>query len=131
MRRTDATGRPPRGLAALVLLLALGCGRSLPPPADGGRARDALRTALDAWKAGQKPDALRGRSPPIYFTDLRWGAGRRLLDYRLDDAAEPHGQSVRCSAVLTVEDDQGKTVDRKAAYLVDTGSSVVIVPADP
>lgn len=112
----------------LALLLAAGCGNSLPPQADPDQARAALRAALDAWQKGESAESLARGVPPVYFNDPKCGAGVQLLGYKLDDGHGFHGQSVRLPVVLSLKQKDGTTKDRKTAYLVDTSPAVVIVP---
>ncbi len=116
-------------LAGLVLP---GCaGTPLPPEADSDKATAALRAGLDAWKKGEKPESLQRGAPAIYFTELRWNAGDRLLDYRLSEAAERFGQSLRCWVTLELQDASGKRIQKKMTYNIDTdAANVVIVPGD-
>jgi hypothetical protein len=116
---------------ALLLAVAAGCGQRVPPDADPEVARTSLQTALDAWKGGDRPEALHGRSPPIYLNDPQWHAGSRLLDYQIDPGSEVRrGRGVRFSVVLSLEGKQGKKAQRKVVYQIDTSPSIVIVPAD-
>jgi hypothetical protein len=122
-----------RLVGAVSLLLVGGCGseRGLPPAADADKARSALLTGLDAWKNGEKPDALKRHDPPIYFTDLAWEAGQRLEEYEIGGEMERSGQSVVASAVLTLRNRDGGSLQKNARYLIDTNPAVVIVPGDP
>jgi hypothetical protein len=117
------------GLLALLLALPAGCGQRPPPEADPDKAREALNTALDAWKKGEKPEALQGRSPAIYFNEPQWYEGRKLLDYKVEDGpGQTKGRSIRYSVVLSLEG--GTKAQRKVVYQIDTSPRIVIVPAD-
>jgi hypothetical protein len=111
---------------ALILVAAAGCGQGLPPAADPGRARAALQTSLEAWKAGQSPDALRARSPAIYFNDDAWKADARLADYAIQSEAA-NGQGWRCDVQMTVQSGDRPPRDRFASYQIDTDPAIVIV----
>lgn len=115
-----------RYLLLLLLLAAAGCGRSLPAAADPGRARAALETALDAWKAGQNAQAMRDRSPAIYFYDPLAEDGAQLVDYRIV-SEQANGQGWVCEVLLTVKDRQGQSVERRGGYNIDTDPALVIV----
>ena len=65
-------------LSALILAAFSGCGTSLPPTADPGRAKAALESALDAWCQGDTVDSLRQRSPAVHFNDELWDYAQRL-----------------------------------------------------
>lgn len=110
----------------VILVAAAGCGQGLPPAADPGRARAALQTSLEAWKEGQSPDALRARSPAIYFNDDAWKADTRLADYAIRSEAA-NGQGWRCDVQLTLQAGDGQTRDRLASYQIDTDPEIVIV----
>ena len=123
--------RPGRLLLALLPVLALGCGGARPPePADPDQAREALRAALDAWRKGEPPDALKGRQPPIYVNDADWQAGHRLAGYELKGDGKYYGAQFRCSVVLSLELGKGKRSDKVVKYLIDTHPRVVIVRDD-
>src|SRR5436190_1117633 len=62
---------------ALGLVVGLsGCsgGGGRAAPVDPPRAREALVTALDSWKKGEKPEALKEASPSIVVQDFDWMA---------------------------------------------------------
>lgn len=84
--------RPARvGAAAAIVIAAaaLGCGAPevgrVDPQRSPERAEQALRSALDAWKAGQKPEALQSAASPIAVHDSVWRSGRTLADYAILD----------------------------------------------
>lgn len=117
------------GWLMLALLLPAGCGDNLPPAADAGKAREALQTSLDAWKAGEAREALQSRSPAIYFNEPLCRPGHRLLDYRLDESSEQRfGQALRYTVVFSLKAEGGATVRHTAVYEVSTHPAVVIVP---
>jgi hypothetical protein len=107
------------------LFVVLGCGKEPDPPVDTNEAGAALRTALDAWKAGEPYGGLPQRDPAIYFNERDWEAGKRLVDYRLGPV-ELMGRQGRCTVKLTVRDKDGKQADRDVGYLIDTTPRVVI-----
>ena len=111
---------------ALLLLLAAGCGKGLPPEMDANQAREALTAALDAWKAGRSPDTLRQNTPPVDFRDVAWERGARLTGYQVK-AEERFGLSVRFTVGLRLQQNGGDR-ERVAVYNVDAGPTVVIRP---
>jgi hypothetical protein len=122
------TIRPAWGMA-LLMAATLGCaGNPLPPQASPDQAREALRTALDAWQKGESIEALAQREPPVYFNDPKCRSSLRLQGYKLVDGHNFHGQSVRLAAVLSLKQEDGQTQDREVGYLVDTSPAIVIVP---
>ena len=65
------------------------------------KARAALRTALDAWKAGRPIGSLAEASPPIVAQDFDWLAGAKLDDYAVLDDKEADA-NLRVRVQLTV-----------------------------
>jgi len=118
-------------LLALALALLAGCGRSLPPEADAGKARSGLETALEAWKKGDKPNSLHDGSPAIYLNDPQWQKGSRLVDFEIESSSEQRvGQGLCYTVLLTLQDGKGNNRQRKVVYQVHTDKAVVIAPSD-
>ena len=115
-----------RASVLVVVALAAGCGPELPPPVDPADAAAQLRTVLDAWKAGEPFDSLAARNPPIVFNEPLWREGARLLSYELGEV-QLHGRQGTCKVKVTVEDKDGKSVERRIGYQIDTTPAVVIV----
>jgi hypothetical protein len=111
--------------ACASLFVAAGCGNEPDPPVDPNEAGAALRTALDAWKAGEPFGSLQQRTPPVYFNERDWEAGKKLVNYQLGPV-ELMGRQGRCTVKLTVRDKDGKQADRDVGYLIDTTPRVVI-----
>lgn len=116
-------------LCVLFLWLPVaGCNRTrLPPAADPEQARAALQEALAAWQRGESSESLAARRPPLYFNDPKCDTAR-LLGFTLEDGHTTHGQSVRLSAVLSLQLKDGARKEKKVAYLIDTSPATVIVP---
>lgn len=115
--------------AALLGVAALaGCGSSLPERPDPEQAKQALRTALDAWQNGESIEDLTKRTPPIYFNDPKATDGVQLKSYEFEGSPEFSGQSVRIAVKATLQRDQRDGKERSLAYLVDIASAIVIVP---
>jgi hypothetical protein len=93
-------------------------------------ARAALRTALETWRQGERPESLHGASTPILITDDDWQAGRRLVRYQVEEAQETDGPGLRCNVVLGIEDERGSRIERRALYQVDIHPHLVIARAD-
>jgi hypothetical protein len=105
--------------------LAAGCGKTIDEPVDPNKASAALQAALDAWKAGEEYGTLQHRTPPVYFNEREWEAGKKLLDYQIAKA-DLMGRQGRCSARLSLRDKAGKVTEREISYLIDTSPRVVI-----
>jgi hypothetical protein len=109
---------------ALSLLCLPGCGKPV-PQADLDWARERVQTALDAWKKGQRPEALKGLSPPVTFQDEEWKAGSQLLDYKLQDAFAETDRVPRCRVLLTLRDRKGKKVEKEVVYVADKAKQTI------
>ena len=114
------------GFLMMLLLGATGCGGPKPIAADSQRAREALQTALDAWQKGESEQSLQERSPPLYFNDPEWRAGKQLVKYEIG-AEQPNGLSVRYDVALTLQGEKGAAEKRQALYTVDTDPALVVV----
>ncbi len=111
-----------------VALILTGCGSgTLPPQADTGLARSSLETALVAWSRSETAESLTHRDPPIYLNDSRYKAGARLEKYAIQEDSERTGQSVRITATLTLVLKNGKKLEKRTNFTVDTAPVVVIV----
>jgi hypothetical protein len=115
---------------ALATLLAAalataGCHEPLPPVARPDRAREALTTALDAWKGGAEEASLKARTPAIYVNEPAWRAGAKLLDYEIASEQEA-GQSWRCEVTLTLQRAADARFEEHAQYTIDTDPALVI-----
>lgn len=80
------------GLGFMAMSL-LGCGQ---PSYDGYMpaediAREALTTALDSWKNGNRIGAIDGTSMHINVIDSNWQAGQKLASYRITDSENGEG----------------------------------------
>jgi hypothetical protein len=117
-------------LLAGTLAGTLGCAASAPAPPDTEIAHETLRTALDAWKSGETPEALRDRKPTIFVADHEWTGGVRLLDYQVDAKDVTFGPSLRCQVQLSIQDKRGKTRRKKAVYSVSTHQILSVVRED-
>ena len=114
-------------LAACFVGGGLGCGSSLPAQADRERARQALSSALDAWKEGATSDSLQKKSPPIFVRDLDWSDGWKLKNYRFTLDDEQHGQQRRCYVHLTLQSPKGTAAAKEVQYLVATSPALVVL----
>ena len=116
-----------RLLLMLAALVAAGCGGTpVDPPVNTADAGTQLRAALDAWKAGEPHDGLAGKSPPIIFPEPLWKDGARLLAYEMGEVGL-NGRQGRCTVRLSLRLKDGKAVERKISYQIDTVPQVVIV----
>jgi hypothetical protein len=115
------------GWTAGVLLLAAGCGTgSSPQAADSSQARTALQTALDAWKAGEKPEDLEKRSPPLHIKDVDWNGGFQLVGYEANTDGKLVGYDMNYPVNLELKSPKGDTVKKKAVYTVTTKPELIV-----
>jgi hypothetical protein len=109
-----------------LLGVAAGCSKPVDEPVNTDRAGEVLQAALDAWKGGEAYGSLQQRSPPVYFNEREWEAGKKLTAYQLGKV-ELMGRQGRCSVKLSLQDKAGKVADREVSYLIDTTPREVIV----
>ena len=111
----------------LVLPLAAGCGRGLPPQTDVAEAKAAVTAALDVWKNGESPEKLRQRKPPVDFKDLNQDRGSKLRNYEVEKETSS-GVSASISVKLHLTEKSGMNRTRVVVYNVDAGPTIVVRP---
>jgi hypothetical protein len=115
-------------LATIAMSCNFGCGfGSTPHPADPGAAQDALRVALDGWKAGQKPADFETRAQPIVIKDLDWTEGYQLVGYTAAAEGRLAGYDMTYPVTLELKSPKGKTLKREAVYTVTTRPQVLVL----
>lgn len=110
----------PRHALILVLLMICmpGCAKTgdikdyIPPEE---QARQALTTALDAWKAGKAPDQIGASKPAITVQDKQWSAGKKLTAYEIVGPASGEDQNRRFAVKLTLA---GASSPQETTYVV-------------
>lgn len=118
--------------AILVVWVALAPGCAKPPPAapvEPDKARAALRTTLDAWKAGRPIDSLGQESPPIVAQDYDWMGGAKLTEYKVLDDGTAEDANLRVRVQLVVQSAQGRTQTKTVTYIVGTDPKVTVFRA--
>lgn len=119
--------KSPSVLCVCCVVLLTGCGKQLAENVDPDQAKQALQTALDAWKDGKSNAELGSLQPPIVMNEADWTNGGRLLDYKMDAAGTVDGRQVRWVVQIKLQDKAGKVSERKATYIIDTVPRIVIV----
>lgn len=125
-----ARGMRALGLGMLGLLVAgvtpliLGCGQGPPPSADKTRALSALRTALQSWKVGESPDAVKN-TLFIQMIDPAWERGAKLEKFEIEESlAQPSGFDLGVPVKMWIENSGGSAKTIK--YTVSTSPALVI-----
>lgn len=126
--RRPATLVAGRLIGVLLLALLAGCGGRKPPPVpDAAEARDALKSALDAWQQGKPIDSLAKQRPPMLVNDFEWAERKVLLGYELQGEGEMFGPTFRCQVLLVLEGTPGQPVKRQVTYQVATSPKISVV----
>ena len=120
----------PRTSIALAAALALAAGCSKGPeklaPVEPEKAREALKTALETWKNGKRPDDLKAATPPITVQDPDWVARSKLIDYQLTGEGKDFGAILTVPVKIKVRGPNGKDVEKDATYRVGTSPTLSI-----
>lgn len=113
------------------LLTTAGCGsQPMELAGDEEAAQTVVAQALDAWKAGQAPDALRKVNPAVHVADEDWGAGKSLKSYTVSGEPQEEGGHWRVQAVLTIAAEGEPEVTKNVAYAVTTEPAITILRSD-
>jgi hypothetical protein len=120
-------------LIVLATLFLPGCtGSSGAYPIDEPQARDALKTALDAWKNGETSKSLASSSTPMTVQDFEWDTGAKLIDYQVLDEGKTEGSNLRVQVKLTTIGEptkgkkEAKPAEKKASYVVGTSPRLTV-----
>jgi hypothetical protein len=119
-------------MLTLILTSILGSGGCNPTarPSDPGEGRKALQVTLEAWKGGEKPEALASRSPSIHVSDSDWKSGLLLKSYRADDEGRLIGSDLSYSVALELKNSRGKLVKKNAVYAITTHPQLMVLRQD-
>lgn len=110
--------------------LTAGCDRGARSLAlDPELARASLTTALDSWKQGERPAALRDRSPAIVASDTNWASGYKLEKYTVTGDEKNDGTNLHITVDLVVRDTKNRPRQSSVTYTVGT-SPVITVSAE-
>lgn len=113
-------------LVGVTLLVVAGCTGAVAEPPSAEQAREALVTALDAWKHGDTPTDLQARQPAVHVADEDWSAGCKLQAYQILPGQNEQGASLRVKVSLSLRDAKGKSVEKRVAYFVGTRPVITI-----
>lgn len=111
-----------------ALLLVVGCSSDPPKAAavNVDTAKAALKTTLDAWKAGNTIDSLGSGSPAIVAQDMDWMAGKKLSSYEVVGDGIPQDANLRVEVKLTLD---GDSAEKRVFYIVGTDPKVTVFRA--
>lgn len=112
----------------VTLLITGGCSTDPPKVAavKPEEARAALKTTLNAWKAGKPIDSLGSANPPIVAQDVDWMQGKKLTAFEVVGDGTPQDANLRCEVKLTLE---GAKSDKKVFYIVGTSPRLTVFRA--
>ncbi len=115
------------GTLLAVLTLFLGCESDRrAAPVDPALARQALKTVLDRWKNGDKPDDLKSASPSIVVQDFDWMGGQKLVAYEVAGDGKDDDANLRIPVRLTLKTAKGQDVKKNVTYLVGTSPVITV-----
>jgi Tfp pilus assembly protein PilV len=84
-----------------------------------------LKIALETWKQGKVPSTLRDGSPAISVRDADWEGRFRLTSYQIESSSA-EGDQLRCSVQLSLRTQHGRTLRKRATYLVSPGPQIMV-----
>jgi hypothetical protein len=117
------------GLAGTLFLMGCSSGPAV-LVGDHDEAKTIVSTALDAWKAGEKPDKLRSETPKIIVADEDWQSGSALKAYQVTGTPLEAGGHWRVSALLTLSANGKSETQKNVAYAVTMEPEITILRAD-
>jgi hypothetical protein len=95
-------------------------------PVDVELARESLRMALESWKKGEAPNALRDASPSITIQDMDWKAGLVLVTYEMQGEEKEDAANLHCPVRLTLRDQQGREIKKPVTYVIGTDPVITV-----
>jgi len=111
-----------------ILSLSLcGCGQTSRDLAlNPDLARDSLKTALQAWVDGKKPQDLQ---PGITMGDSAWASGVKLVSFELLAAQESSdGTNLYVPVLCELKGPSGKVTKTETTYIIGTSPVITIFP---
>jgi hypothetical protein len=93
------------------------------------KADAAVDQVLDSWARGESPDKFADPTQPLQADDPDWKAGIRLLSFLNSETSQGDKgpNHFRCRVALTIQDRQGKQLQKEVVYDVQIGDKIVIV----
>ncbi|HVX11119.1 MAG TPA: hypothetical protein VHC22_08065 [Pirellulales bacterium] len=90
-------------------------------------AKQALTSALDAWKGGKTPDQIGATNPAVTAQDNAWKDGKKLTAYEIVGPATGDDQNRRFTVKLTLE---GAAAPQETTYVVFGKDPVWVVSSE-
>lgn len=90
------------------------------------KAREALRTALDAWKAGASMESLSTGSAEIIAQDIDWMQGQKLISYKVEGDGLPQDANLRVDVELELAGGTGGSTKKRVSYIVGTAPHLTV-----
>lgn len=109
-------------LFILTALFAAGCGGGKAPLASDETARQAVETALNAWKEGKPPGAVASTPQSIEAIDSHWAAKEELASFTLGATESGEGNRI-VPAKLTMKNPPAEVDTR---YYVVGGGPIFV-----
>lgn len=111
-----------RWIAAVMLVLVMaGCGNNgNPHPVNAVKARELLKTTMEAWKSGKKPEEMSQGNPSIVVQDFDWMQGKKLTDYQINSKDAETGANLTCQVTLHLQNTDGNNEEKNVYYVVGT-----------
>jgi hypothetical protein len=119
--RSDRFGTTLAGLCLAAIVS--GCSGGSAHEVDTSKAREALVTALDAWKRGDHSRNV----PSMTIQDFDWEQGSKLETYEILGDGQSKGANLSVQVRLKLAGAPGKKAAEKPVYyLVGTSPSVTV-----
>jgi hypothetical protein len=117
-------------LGVLATVFLAGCSGSVGAHAvNEPQAREALKTALDQWKAGASVESMPSSATRMTVQDFDWAAGAKLVDFEIVDDGKAYDANLRVQVKLSLSSPgstAGKATEKKVWFLVGTSPSVTV-----
>lgn len=113
------------GISVILTLITWGCGGPRNTPVNVNTAQETLKTTLDKWKAGSKPDELQSGTPKIVAQDMDWSGGAELVSYEILGDSKPMDANLKAQVKLNLRKD-GKDTEKTVTYLVGTSPVLTV-----
>jgi hypothetical protein len=113
-------------LVAVALFLGVaGCAGGSSGAGNEQSAREALGSALEAWKNGRTADDMRRGTPEVVVGDSAWKLGLKLSGYEIGKGMYD-GKNLRVPVTLTLVQPPRGTRKIDVNYIVGTSPVVTI-----